>query len=241
MRPGAAHRTAVLAVMSLALAVVVGMLASLLVAVPDMTRDPRATESELQWIMNAYGVAFAGLLLLGGALGDRCGRKGVLLTGLALFALASGAVVRTDDVDLVISLRGLAGVGAALVMPMTLSIITNVLPPDERGRAVGIWSGVSFGSALLAVLMAGGLLEARSWRSVFVANAGPAWVPQAPGPMSRTLVALPSEPGPRQRWGRRRGPPSPARPAECRHHPNAGIPRAADPIASHRPHPKGTS
>ncbi|MFE2182667.1 DHA2 family efflux MFS transporter permease subunit [Streptomyces sp. NPDC059455] len=172
VRPGAAHRKAVLAVMCLALAVVVGMLASLLVAVPDMARDLRATESELQWIMNAYGVAFAGLLLLGGALGDRYGRKGVLLTGLALFALASGAVVRTDDVDLVISLRGLAGVGAALVMPMTLSIITNVFPPDERGRAVGIWSGVSFGSALLAVLMAGGLLEAYSWRSVFVANAG---------------------------------------------------------------------
>ncbi|MBL1111110.1 MFS transporter [Streptomyces sp. 110] len=172
VRPGAAHRTAVLAVMCLALAVVVGMLASLLVAVPDMARDLRATESELQWIMNAYGVAFAGLLLLGGALGDRYGRKGVLLTGLALFALASGAVVPTDDVDLVIGLRGLAGVGAALVMPMTLSIITNVFPPDERGRAVGIWSGVSFGSALLAVLMAGGLLEAYSWRSVFVANAG---------------------------------------------------------------------
>ncbi|WP_413812769.1 DHA2 family efflux MFS transporter permease subunit [Streptomyces sp. OE57] len=158
--------------MCLALAVVVGMLASLLVAVPDMARDLRATESELQWIMNAYGVTFAGLLLLGGALGDRYGRKGVLLTGLIIFALASGTVVWTDDVNLVIVLRGLAGVGAALVMPMTLSITLHVYPPDERGRAVGIWSGVSFGSALLAVLMAGGLLEAYTWRSVFAANAG---------------------------------------------------------------------
>ncbi|MDT0549234.1 DHA2 family efflux MFS transporter permease subunit [Streptomyces lonegramiae] len=170
-RPGAARRTAVLVVMCLALAVVVGMLASLLVAVPDIARDLRATESELQWIMNAYGVAFAGLLLLGGALGDRYGRKGVLLAGLALFALSSGAVVWTDDVTLVIGLRGLAGVGAALVMPMTLSIITHVFPPEERGRAVGIWSGVSFGSGLLAVLLAGGLLEAYSWRSVFLTNA----------------------------------------------------------------------
>lgn len=172
VRPGAAHRTAVLAVMCLALAVVVGMLASLLVAVPDIARDLRATESELQWIMNAYGVTFAGLLLLGGALGDRYGRKGVLLTGLIIFALASGVVVWTDDVNLVIVLRGLAGVGAALVMPMTLSITLHIYPPDERGRAVGIWSGVSFGSALLAVLMAGGLLEAYTWRSVFAANAG---------------------------------------------------------------------
>ncbi|MEV0226784.1 DHA2 family efflux MFS transporter permease subunit [Streptomyces sp. NPDC050704] len=169
--PASTRKSAVLAVMCLALAVVVGMLASLLVAVPDMARDLRATEAELQWIMNAYGVSFAGLLLLGGALGDRYGRKGVLLTGLAVFALASGAVLWTDDVDLVIGLRGLAGIGAALVMPMTLSIVTNVYPPEERGRAVGIWSGVSFGSALLAVLLAGALLEAYSWRSVFLVNA----------------------------------------------------------------------
>lgn len=165
------RKTAVLTVMCLALAVVVGMLASLLVAVPDMARDLRATEAELQWIMNAYGVTFAGLLLLGGALGDRYGRKGMLLAGLAVFAVASGAVLWIDDVQLVIVLRGLAGVGAALVMPMTLSIITNVFPPEERGRAVGIWSGVSFASGLLAVLLAGGLLEEYSWRSVFLANA----------------------------------------------------------------------
>jgi EmrB/QacA subfamily drug resistance transporter len=169
---GPGRRTAVLTVMCLALAVVVGMLASLLVAVPGMARDLEATEAELQWVMNAYGVTFAGLLLAGGALGDRYGRKGVLLTGLAVFGLASGAVLLIDDVTLVIVLRGVAGVGAALVMPMTLSIITAVHPPESRGRAVGIWSGVSFGSALLAVLLAGGLLEAYSWRSVFAVNAG---------------------------------------------------------------------
>ncbi|WP_181788806.1 MFS transporter [Streptomyces phytophilus] len=182
---GPRRRTAVLTVMCLALAVVVGMLASLLVAAPGMARDLAATESELQWVMNAYGVTFAGLLLAGGALGDRYGRKGVLLTGLAVFGLASGAVLLVDDVALVIVLRGAAGVGAALVMPMTLSVITAVYPPESRGRAVGIWSGVSFGSALLAVLLAGGLLEAYSWRSVFAVNAGLAavarrrWTPWA--------------------------------------------------------------
>lgn len=189
------RRTAVLTVMCLALAVVVGMLASLLVAVPDMARELRATESELQWIMNAYGVTFAGLLLAGGALGDRYGRKGVLLAGLAAFGLASAAVLLVDDVTLVIVLRGAAGVGAALVMPMTLSIITAVYPPEHRGRAVGIWSGVSFGSALLAVLVAGGLLEAYSWRSVFAANAALATVAlvaaAALAPASRAAVAVP--------------------------------------------------
>ncbi|MBP8533135.1 DHA2 family efflux MFS transporter permease subunit [Streptomyces sp. MK37H] len=169
--PSARRRTAVLAVMCLALAVVVGMLAALLVAAPDLARDLRATEAELQWIMNAYGVAFAGLLLTGGALGDRYGRKRVLLSGLTLFGLASAGAVFVDDVNIIITLRGVAGVGAALVMPMTLAVITHVFPPEERGRAVGTWSGISFGSALLGVLLAGGLLEAFSWRSVFAANA----------------------------------------------------------------------
>jgi EmrB/QacA subfamily drug resistance transporter len=168
---GARQRSAVLVVMCLALAVVVGMLAALLVAVPDIAEDLGATEAELQWIMNAYGVAFAGLLLAGGALGDRYGRKGVLLAGLAIFGLASAAVVAVDDVGVVIALRAVAGVGAALVMPMTLAVITHVFPPEERGRAVGVWSGISFGAGLLGVLLAGGLLEAFSWRSVFVANA----------------------------------------------------------------------
>ncbi|MFD5321567.1 MFS transporter [Streptomyces sp. NPDC127098] len=168
----ARRRAVVLGVMCLALAVVVGMLASLLVAVPGMAGDLGASEAELQWVMNAYGVAFAGLLLTGGALGDRYGRRGVLLTGLALFGVASATVVAVDDVTAIIALRVVAGVGAALVMPMTLAVITHAFPPEERGRAVGVWSGISFGSALLGVLAAGGLLELFSWRSVFVLNAG---------------------------------------------------------------------
>ncbi|TDC69956.1 MFS transporter, partial [Streptomyces hainanensis] len=168
----ARRRAVLLGVMCLALAVVVGMLASLLVAVPDMAHDLGASEAELQWIMNAYGVAFAGLLLTGGALGDRYGRRAVLLTGLALFGVASAAVVAVDDVSAIIALRAAAGVGAALVMPMTLAVITHAFPPEERGRAVGVWSGISFGSALLGVLVAGGLLEGYSWRSVFAVNAG---------------------------------------------------------------------
>ena len=125
----ARRRAVLLGVMCLALAVVVGMLASLLVAVPDMAHDLGASEAELQWIMNAYGVAFAGLLLTGGALGDRYGRRAVLLTGLALFGVASAAVVAVHDVSAIIALRVVAGVGAALVMPMTLVAITHAFQP----------------------------------------------------------------------------------------------------------------
>ncbi|KAB2346945.1 MFS transporter [Actinomadura rudentiformis] len=165
------RRQLILTVMCMALGAVVGMLVSLVIALPGIAQDLRASEAELQWVMNAYGIVFAGLLLPGGALGDRYGRKGVLLAGLVIFIGASGAVLWADDVGTVIALRAVAGAGAALVMPMTLSVITSVFPPEERGRAVGIWSGVFAGGGLLGVMVAGALLEGFSWRSVFVFNA----------------------------------------------------------------------
>jgi EmrB/QacA subfamily drug resistance transporter len=168
---GRDRRTAVLAVMCIALTAVVGMLVSLTVALPGLARDLGSTESQLQWVMNAYGVAFSGLLLPAGAVGDRYGRKGALLLGLLVFAGASLSVVWAGDTGTVIALRAVAGAGAASIMPMTLSIITNAFPPDERGRAVGIWSGVFGGGGLIGILVAGGLLEAFSWRSLFVFNA----------------------------------------------------------------------
>lgn len=165
------HRLVVLTVMCVALTAVVGMLVSLAVALPGLGRDLAATESQLQWVMNAYGVAFSGLLLPAGAVGDRYGRKGALLLGLLVFAGASISVLWVDDTGAVIALRAVAGAGAALVMPMTLSIITNAFPPEERGRAVGVWSGVFGGGGLIGILVAGGLLETFSWRSLFVLNA----------------------------------------------------------------------
>ncbi|XVQ07606.1 DHA2 family efflux MFS transporter permease subunit [Spirillospora sp. CA-255316] len=168
---GRSRRLVVLAVMCVALTAVVGMLVSLAVALPGLARDLGATEAQLQWVMNAYGVAFAGLLLPCGALGDRYGRKGALLAGLAIFAAATLAALWVDGTGALIAWRVLAGVGAALIMPMTLSIITNVFPPEERGRAIGVWSGVFGGGGLIGILVAGGLLEAFSWRSLFVFNA----------------------------------------------------------------------
>src|SRR5690606_531676 len=117
------------------------------------------------------GVAFSGLLLPAGAVGDRYGRKGALLLGLLVFAGASVAVLWVDGTGTVIAIRAGAGMAAALIMPMTLSIITNAFPSEERGRVVGVWSGVFGGAGLIGILIAGGLLEAFSWRSLFVFNA----------------------------------------------------------------------
>ncbi|MGW0048929.1 MFS transporter [Nocardia cyriacigeorgica] len=167
---GALRRNLILAVMCLALVAVMGMMASLMVAAPNIATDLRVTEADLLWIVNAYGVTFAGLLLMAGALGDRYGRKSMLVIGLLIFGASSAAVLIVDDIATIIALRAVAGVGAAAVMPTTLSIITHVFPPQERARAVGIWSGVAVGGALIGLLSAGGLLEGFSWRSVFVFN-----------------------------------------------------------------------
>ena len=166
----------ILGVLCLALTVVVGMMASLMVAVPDIAADTGASETELQWVVNAYGVTFAGLLLAAGALGDRFGRTLMLSAGLGIFGVASIGVLLADDIATIIALRAIAGVGAAAVMPMTLSIITHVFPEEERGRAVGIWSGVTVAGALVGLLVAGGLLQAYSWRSIFFLNAALALV-----------------------------------------------------------------
>ena len=161
------RRNLVLAAMCLALATVVSAVSSLNVALPDIARELRATQTELQWIVDAYAVVFAGLLLLGGALGDRLGRRPLLLAGLAIFAVAAGAGLLVDSPGALIAVRAVMGIGAAAIMPATLSIITNVFPPGERDRAVSIWAGVAGASALLGLLVSGFLLEIFAWDSIF--------------------------------------------------------------------------
>ncbi|MQA74172.1 MAG: DHA2 family efflux MFS transporter permease subunit [Solirubrobacterales bacterium] len=165
------QRTLVLAAMCVALGTVVSAVSSLNVALPDLARDLGATQTQLQWIVDSYAVVFAGLLLLAGALGDRIGRRPVLLAGLAAFALASAAGMLVDDPGALVAVRAVMGLGAAAIMPSTLSIITNVFPPAERDRAVSIWAGVAGGSALLGLLVSGALLEAFSWESIFAFSA----------------------------------------------------------------------
>jgi EmrB/QacA subfamily drug resistance transporter len=153
--------------MCLALATVVSAVSSLNVALPDLARDVHATQTQLQWIVDAYALVFSGLLLLAGAIGDRVGRRPVLLAGLAVFSAAAGAGTLVADPNALIAVRAVMGLGAAAIMPCTLSIITTVFPADERDRAVSIWAGVAGASALLGLLVSGALLEAFSWQSAF--------------------------------------------------------------------------
>ncbi|GHB80218.1 MFS transporter [Streptomyces umbrinus] len=170
--PGLARRRLVLAVMCVALMMIVSMVVGLTVALPGIAGDTGASQAELLWIMNSYGLVFAGFLLPAGALGDRYGRKGMLLAGVLVFGAASAAAMWVDDPSVLILLRVVAGVGSAMIMPMTLSIVTTIFPSEERAGAVAIWSAVAAGGALMGLLISGALLEAFSWRSTFGVSAG---------------------------------------------------------------------
>src|SRR5215470_10338399 len=164
------RRGAVLRVMCLSLMMVVAAVASLNVALPGIARDTGATQTQLQWIVDAYALAFAALLLPAGALGDRIGRRPVLLFGLGLYGSASFVALFAHSAPQLIALRAVMGVAAACVMPVTLSVITTVFPPEERGKAVGTWVGVAAGGGVLGLLTSGLLLEFFSWPSIFALN-----------------------------------------------------------------------
>jgi MFS transporter, DHA2 family, integral membrane protein len=135
-----ARRWWTLAVLCLSLLIVFGGNSTLNVALPTLSRDLGATESQLQWVVAVYSLVFAGLLFTSGALGDRFGRKGALQFGLATFFLASLFASQASDVTQIIACRAAMGVGAAFIMPSTLSILVNVFPPHERAKAIAIWA-----------------------------------------------------------------------------------------------------
>ncbi len=164
------RRRAILAVVAIALMMVVSAVSGLNVALPSLAVETGATITQMQWIVDAYTVVFAGLLLFSGAVGDRFGRRIILMVGLVIFGLAAGAAALTSDPTLLIAYRALMGVGAAFVMPTTLSIITTSFPPEERGKAVGVWVGVAGGGAVIGLFGAGLLLEWFEWNSFFVLN-----------------------------------------------------------------------
>lgn len=163
------RRWLALAVLSLSL-VVVGMSNTILnVAIPHLSRDLGASNSQLQWIVDGYVIVFAGLILTMGSLGDRFGRKGALGLGLILFTLGNiGAAWATSSMTL-IAWRMFMGVGAALVMPATLSLLTNIFhDPKERARAIGVWAGVAAIGIVAGPIIGGALLAHFWWGSVFL-------------------------------------------------------------------------
>lgn len=152
------------------LMMVVSAVSGLNVALPSLARDTGASQRDLQWIIDAYTVVFAGLLLPAGAFGDRFGRKGTLLASVAIFGSAAGIAFFAHSSGTLIALRCLMGVGAAAAMPTTLSIITTSFPAEERARAVGVWVGVVGGGAVIGLIGSGILLEFFNWSSFFALN-----------------------------------------------------------------------
>ncbi len=165
-----ARRWRTLAVLALSL-VIVGLDNTILnVALPTLQEEFSASPSQLQWMVDSYLLVFAGLLLVFGTLGDRFGRKLALQGGLAIFGLASLGALVVDSGTGVIVVRAGMGIGAALIMPATLSIIANVFTGEERGKAIGIWAAMAAVGIGLGPLAGGLLLEAFPWWSVFLLN-----------------------------------------------------------------------
>jgi DHA2 family multidrug resistance protein-like MFS transporter len=164
-----ARRWAVLGVMGISLVLVVMSVSGLNVALPTLVRDLDATARQLQWIVDAYALVFAALLLTAGALGDRFGRKGALLTGFGIFGAGAIASALAGSAGQLIATRAVMGAGAALIMPATLSIIVSVFPPEERSKAISIWAGVAGLGGTLGQITSGALLSALSWQWLFIA------------------------------------------------------------------------
>jgi len=140
------------------------------IALPTLAVDLGATAAELQWIVNAYVLVFAGMLLVAGALSDRFGRRRVLLIGLALFGIGSALAPLVADATQLIVLRAFMGLGAALTMPSTLSILSDVFDEAERPKAIAAWGAVSALGIVAGPLVGGYLLEHFHWTSVFLVN-----------------------------------------------------------------------
>ena len=165
-----ARRWKTLGVLSLSL-VIIGLDNTILnVALPTLQHEFDASPSKLQWMVDSYLLVFAGLLLVFGTLGDRFGRKRALQAGVSIFGLASLGALIADSADHVIAVRAAMGVGAALIMPATLSIIANLFAGKERGKAIAIWAALAAVGIGLGPLAGGLLLEWFGWSSVFMVN-----------------------------------------------------------------------
>jgi EmrB/QacA subfamily drug resistance transporter len=163
------RRWLILAVLCTSLLIVMLGNTALNVALPTLARDLGASASAQQWLVDAYSLVFAGLLFTMSSLGERFGRKGIMQLGLALFGASSlYAGVLANSAGQLIAARVVMGAAGAMIMPATLSILTNVFPREERAKAVAIWSGVAGGGGAIGMLLSGFMLEHFAWGSVFL-------------------------------------------------------------------------
>lgn len=140
------------------------------VALPTLAQDLKATTTQLQWIVSAYILVFAALQITAGGIGDRLGRKRWFMYGIAVFTTTSVLAAFSRNAEMLIAARALQGLGAAMIMPLSLSIISNAFPPDERGRALGIWAAVSVSGLALGPVVGGLLVQYASWQWIFLVN-----------------------------------------------------------------------
>lgn len=152
----------------LAVSLVVAAMAALNTALPDIARDLAASSTQMMWIIDGYTLILAALLLPAGAIGDRFGRRTILMIGLVIFGLASLGAIWVDTPGELIATRFVAGVGAALIMPTTLSLITAGVPREQRAMGVSIWAAVAGVGAIFGFFITGVLLRFFSWHSVFI-------------------------------------------------------------------------
>jgi EmrB/QacA subfamily drug resistance transporter len=189
-----ARRWATLSVLCLSLLVVVVDNSIVNVALPTLARQLHASTPDLQWVVDAYTLAMAGLLLTLGSLGDRIGRHRTLAGGLLVFGVGSALAARAGSADQLISYRVLMGIGAAAIMPATLSILTNVFTEQrERAKAIAMWSAVTGLGVAIGPTLGGWLLEHFSWGSIFMVNLPIVAVALAAG---RLLVPASANPRP---------------------------------------------
>ncbi|MFC8849578.1 MULTISPECIES: MFS transporter [unclassified Micromonospora] len=165
--PDARQRRTILVTVCIALMAVIASVSGLNVAQPDLAVDFGASQSTILWIINIYTLSLAALLLPLGALGDRWGRKPMLVTGLTVFGTASAAGGFAPSTEVMLAARLFGGVGAAMIMPITLAVITSTFPKEERGRAIGVWTGVAGGGGILGMFLSAALVDVATWRWLF--------------------------------------------------------------------------
>jgi EmrB/QacA subfamily drug resistance transporter len=139
-------------------------------ALPVLRTELGATLSDLEWTVNAYNLAFACMILTGAALGDRFGRRRMYVVGLAVFTVASAAAALASGAPALIGARAVQGVGAAIVFPLTLTLISEAFPPEKRGAAIGMWGGISGAAVAAGPLVGGAIIEGVSWQWIFWLN-----------------------------------------------------------------------
>ncbi|RDI44929.1 MFS transporter [Nocardia mexicana] len=176
--PDARRLRAILVAVSVALMAVIASVSGLNVVQTHLAVDFGASQTTVLWIINIYTLVLAALLLPLGALGDRLGRKPVLVAGLGVFGIANVAAGLAPNAEIMLVARTLSGVGAAMIMPITLAVITSTFPEEERGKAIGVWTGVAGGGGILGMFLSALLADVATWRWLFVL------------PVALTIVAL---------------------------------------------------